>query len=297
MSAARKVLVLEHPRNRVDQRPFLARYLLEAWQKQGVEILRASDPARLPAADTLFMHVDLSVLPSGYRNLSGRFAGAINADLVDIRKRTLSVNQVMPGDGYEGAVIIKSNLNHAGRPEQLAATPQGGLPLLAHRVRRKARKLWQQGIAHLPPSLRSPDILGKADYLILPAAHDVPRHWWTDDAVVIERFTPERHDGLYVLREYYFLGDAEWVGAETAATPIITKGKFRYDLVCPVPEELRRLRRQWKIDYGKIDFVLQDGKPVVFDVNKTPSFTRGPRLQSSFELIDALTKGLASFQV
>ena len=38
-----------------------------------------------------------------------------------------------------------------------------------------------------------------------------------------------------------------------------------------VPDEVRAVRRRHGLDFGKIDFVLHDGKAMVFDVNKTPT--------------------------
>jgi hypothetical protein len=266
---------------------------LHEWEKAGHRIVRQADPDNLPAADALFVHVDLSVLPAAYRNLAGKFPRAINADIVDIRKRSLSLNQVVPGDGYAGPVIIKSSLNAGGAPEQRAANT---FARTAFRLRHKWRSLlgkWSEALSF--PS-RSPTIKSKANYLVLPAAKDVPASWFADTDLVIERFTPETHNGLFVLREWYFLGTAESRRVETARYPVITSGEYRPDLFREIPANLRQLRRQWKIDYGKIDYVMQeDGSAFVFDVNKTPTLTRPPQVESARQLIVDLASGIDSF--
>jgi D-alanine-D-alanine ligase-like ATP-grasp enzyme len=45
------------------------------------------------------------------------------------------------------------------------------------------------------------------------------------------------------------------------------------------PAELLALRRELGLEYGRIDYVIVDGRVVIYDVNKTPSYkTRTPRL-------------------
>jgi hypothetical protein len=47
------------------------------------------------------------------------------------------------------------------------------------------------------------------------------------------------------------------------------------ELVSPPPEAIRQIRRELRIDYGKIDYAIDsDGIPVLFDVNKTIGLPR-----------------------
>ena len=48
------------------------------------------------------------------------------------------------------------------------------------------------------------------------------------------------------------------------------------------------------LDYGKIDYAIVDGKPVVFDVNKTVG-TRRPPSELGKALGASLAKGLEAF--
>lgn len=297
MKPSGRVFILEHPHRLLglDQSHYVARHLAARWRQQGIEILRGFDPAALPPADALFLHVDLSLLPPTYCGLAEGFCAAINAEITDIRKRTLSLNQVVPGDGYAGPVIIKTSLNHAGGPERNALIPDdAGARRLFH-LRNKWRRWWERLGGLGSGRLRASTLLSKEAYCILPSIDRVPEACFADPDVVIERFTPEYHDGRYVLREWYFLGEAEFVRTEVASHPVITSGEYRADLTLEVPANLRRLRREWRIDYGKIDYVMKDGEAVVFDVNKTPCFPGPPVSEPHQRLIEALAPGIALF--
>jgi hypothetical protein len=40
----------------------------------------------------------------------------------------------------------------------------------------------------------------------------------------------------------------------------------------PTPPELYSIRQRLGFDYGRFDYVLRDGKVVLFDVNRTPAY-------------------------
>jgi hypothetical protein len=40
---------------------------------------------------------------------------------------------------------------------------------------------------------------------------------------------------------------------------------------CGVPDEIRAERERLGFDFGKFDFVIHDGRPILLDANKTPS--------------------------
>jgi hypothetical protein len=47
----------------------------------------------------------------------------------------------------------------------------------------------------------------------------------------------------------------------------------RFDYLEEVPAELLQIRKAWQVDFGKFDYVLHDGKPVLLDINKTPTIS------------------------
>ena len=68
-------------------------------------------------ADAAVLHVDCSVVPPEYLAFAARFPVAINGVQQDNRKRAISRSVVQPRDGWEGAVIVKTDRNFRGLPE------------------------------------------------------------------------------------------------------------------------------------------------------------------------------------
>ena len=60
-------------------------------------------------------------MPKSCLDFTARYPIAINARLSDIREASHSRNRVLPGDGFEGPVIVKTALNAAGIPERQLA--------------------------------------------------------------------------------------------------------------------------------------------------------------------------------
>ena len=57
---------------------------------------------------------------------------------------------------------------------------------------------------------------------------------------------------------------------------------------------LRAWRARLGFDYGKFDFVVRDGEPVLFDVNRTP--TMASNLSAALEAgMGELARGMAAF--
>ena len=61
------------------------------------------------------------------------------------------------------------------------------------------------------------------------------------------------------------------------------------------PEELQRFRAELGFDYGKFDYVMVDGHPVLLDANSTPY--QGPDTGRSrfLQLISILASGIEDY--
>lgn len=93
-----------------------------------------------------------------------------------------------------------------------------------------------------------------------------------DKTLVVEKFTPEIEDGLYVLRLWIFLGQREVVMKLYGRQPIVKSGDLvRFEYIDEVPDELRLERKRLGIDFGKFDFVMNNGEAILLDANKTPT--------------------------
>lgn len=250
-----KTLVIISHENEPRDPPFrhLIQRIRETWQSDGWTVLDAYGTGKRVPADVAFLHVDLSVVPADYVELAKSYPVAINAGIRDIRKQAFSRHRVQPGDGYAGPVIVKSALNSAGIPEQRLGV---------------GRSSWLSAIEGEEAAANAPKWRLK-DYPVYRSAAEAPPEAFRSEDVVVERFLPEIHDGLFCLREHYFLGDVAHDRAELWRSPIITSGNAAPDLVRPAPPEVARIRRELGIDYGKIDYTIHEGQAVIFDVNKT----------------------------
>jgi len=67
------------------------------------------------------------------------------------------------------------------------------------------------------------------------------------------------------------------------------------EFIGEAPDEIRAARRRFGFDYGRFDFVLHEGKSVLFDTNSTPSCSdqSSPRLKA---IVGELAVGLPGFE-
>jgi hypothetical protein len=121
----------------------------------------------------------------------------------------------------------------------------------------------------------------------------VPWWVWRRPDLLVQRFLPESAGARYVHRVWYFFADVDFHMVRYGRDPFFPPGAAaEADLLGEVPAELRALRASWGFDFGKFDYLMPDGKPMVLDANKTPSFgldaspfhrTALPRLASGIE--------------
>jgi len=60
----------------------------------------------------------MTVTPEDYRHYLNNYSNVINRQLVDISKSRISGNLVGKNDPYSGPVIVKTNRNSGGLPEE-----------------------------------------------------------------------------------------------------------------------------------------------------------------------------------
>lgn len=231
------------------QSVFMMKSVLDDLARRGHRIRYESDPDRVSGGDLLILHVNLSRVPAAFLAAAARFPASINAAVTDISKRSYSQLLVVADSDWDGPVIVKSNLNYHGLPE------------VWHNERASARGL----------DAPYPDVRPVMDYDIYPRLSEVPEPCWTDPMRVVEKFIPEVVKDGFGVRAYIFCGAAERCTLHVAPTGIVKgEGIIRSEVV-PVPPQLRQLRDRMGFDYGKFDFVMHNGAPVLLDANKTPS--------------------------
>ena len=132
------------------------------------------------------------------------------------------------------------------------------------------------------------------DYPVLPHRDRVPAWVWRRQDLVVERFIPERAGRNYVLRMYLFFGDRGVVYRMEADRPVIkAQGIVGFETTYDEPPpEIAEARVALGFDFGKFDYVLHEGRPVLLDVNKTPAVS-GKRRERTAYLAGGLQRILA----
>jgi hypothetical protein len=228
----------------LDRPNYFVAQLARHWRGEGIEVRYLYDPARPMPGDLLFVHVDLSVVPEACIELAKSYPAAVNAKVRDIRKSVISRQIVRPDDDWDGPVIVKSDLNHAGFPEGRFSA------------------------ARRPASLAM--IGSPGDYPVYPHRREVPAAYFDDPDLVVERFLPERIGGRYCVRSYTFLGDREDTFILYSSHPAVKMGSVTGVEFTEVHPDIRKRRQAMGFDYGKFDYVVRDGQAILFDANKTP---------------------------
>jgi len=268
------ILVLTHPHDLFRSRHFVVQALFPHWTDMGHRVIVHEGTANLPGADAVLLHVDRTVVPDDYIDALGKYRVVLNGTTRDIGKRVVSANLVGPYDDYRGPVIVKTNANAGGMPERLHEEI----------ARRKGE----------PP--RAPVRYMSERYPVFASFAEVPSELRLDPDLVVEKFLPERErEGEqwgYCSRHWLFFGDRERCHRILGPHPVV-KGidMIRRDAV-PIPDEIRAARARLGFDFGKFDFVLHEGAPVLLDVNRTPTL---PANMSAFVKagMEELAKGMA----
>ncbi len=299
------IAIIHHEADRNHGDYHLISLIRRFWKSDGIEILDVYGTQKFVPADLAILHVDLSVCPREYLKFAARYPRVVNAGAIDIRKRSYSLNLVRPEDGYQGPVIVKTSLNSAGHSEafrQVWANQRTHrhkllrllrLERYLHRSKQGFGKVIRLLYPQTPPQYPYP-IRGKEDYRIFESAKLVPLEFYHNTDLVIEKFLPERDEEKYCLREWYFFGDHEHHRVELDKSPIFTSGESAYHKVEPLPAMIRSMRFAIGLNYGKIDYALPGGRPVLFDINKTTGM-RLPPSSDSLQIARDLAGGIYFF--
>ena len=129
-------------------------------------------------------------------------------------------------------------------------------------------------------------------YPILPKLSQVPDWVWENTDLIVERFMPEREGSLYCLRGWIFFGRRGYTYRLFSKDNLIKIDNMTgYEFLQEPPPELIAFRDAHGFDFGKFDYVVIDGRPILLDINKTPTISTDPdtpRLRYLAEGIDEL---------
>lgn len=273
MNVPARIAILIHQRQVFSDVPiYMVGRLAELWKEWGNEVVVVRGTQELVPADVVIVHIDLSVVPQHYIEFAGRYPKAINTRCVDIRKSRFSRVLVDEHSGWTGQVMVKSDLNCGGQAEKVFGAEWPGA---------------DEGPVYGKP-------LGRTLYPNLAA---VPAKLRGLRDVVIERFVPERlPGGRYGVRFHIKLGERVLSLRQSSDHYIVrTEHDSRIEVAEPDP-----FAHEWceehGIDFGKLDYVVHDGEPILLDVNKT----QGGGLLNSYPKVltphlPELARGIESF--
>lgn len=245
MIPPKHIVVLFHESAKRMELNYLVNRYAEVWREDGHTVTFLFGIEEFVPADLILVHVDLSVTPVDYIEFARRYPIALNADITDIRKSRYSQLLLQRGDRYDGKVIVKSDLNDAGIPERIA---------------------WATELDEFAPE---PIFESSADYRVFNSLRDVPRSVFDNPDLVVEKFVPETEGDIFFVRSMVFLGDRFVCNRIASKHPVVKHAtRIGIESVEPHPEMIA-LARAMKFDFGKFDYVIHNGRPVLLDANKT----------------------------
>ena len=242
---------------------YLIKLIMKEWRADGfaVDVIRGID--RFVPADVVISHVDLTIVPEAYGKFLAQYPVVINRNVPDISKSTISRNLVGRDDPYAGPVIVKTDRNSGGLPEARMIGQRHLLRALAARItgnKGSGRQIEWADVRRLHTS----------EYPVFSSPQEVPSDIFDNKHLVIEKFLPEVTGESFHVRYYHFFGGQD-IAQRYASKAKVVKAStsMNYEIV-PVPTELREIRKELGLEYGKIDYVIHHGRVVLLDVNPTP---------------------------
>lgn len=293
MNPARIVVLVHHKEVAFDAMPYLIRPLIKEWEDIGLAVRVVRGVRRSVSADLLIPHLDMTVTPKKYRDFLLQYPNVINKNVLDISKTGISANLVGRNDDYVGPVIVKTDLNYGGFPERELSS----IERLKQRISLKSnRKIAPEPQAKAAASISWKRVrhMNSLTYPVFSSLDEVPKEVFGNKALVVEKFIPEFDAGAYCIRYYYFFGDAEMSILIRSKDKVVKyKNSFEFEET-PIPPGMRAIRQKLGFDYGKLDYVLRDGKPVLIDANRTPAMTAYHFKDLRQNLAHRLAKGIRS---
>lgn len=274
-----KIAVLFDEKDRRRTAGYTIATLAQYWREEGLEVIFLFGTKHFVPADLILVHVNLSIVPEEYFSFAHQYPVVLNGNVRDIRKSAFSQNLLRPGDTYEGKVIVKTDLNHAGLPEKKRRRLHGLPDAL-----RLQKLLSGLGFGKGP----LPEFETQLDYQIYEGPRAVPSAYFASPDFVVERFLPEMENGLFWVRYIRFLGDRVDAVRLGGPSPIVSgQTQIQREIIEPDPDILA-LRHKLKFDYGKFDYTLHNGKAVLLDINKTvgaPAVANPPHIEAKWRYI------------
>ena len=258
-----RIVIYNHRRDAVSgyENNYVLWAMSDLWREDGhqVEIVFGPNPIR---ADVAIVHVDRTRVSRAYLRAARRADVVLNGKAVDISKRKHSQNLITRQSDWNGQAIVKTSRN------------SGGVPEVRHypRIRDwQKRRVERLGIAHTWWMYSS-------SYAIFDSVSEVPDRVFRNRHLVVEKFLPERESDLYCVRYFKFFGGRSVSAVLRGPDPVVKRRDVvSFEDISPAPEVVA-MKEDIGFQYGKLDYVMYEGLPIVFDVNKTPGMSADSEL-------------------
>jgi len=261
-------------------------HIAELWKKSGLNVVYVFGVEKKVPADVLIVHIDFSIVPKEYLDYASNYPIVLNGQLANICKSGFSEGLLDSKSDWSGKVIVKSNLNHGGIQEQIYNST----------LRKPHIDLYWRVISKVKRIIgREPLFSDPYDYKIFDNIGMVPKYWFHSSNAIIEKFVPEIENNLYHIRMFQILGD-HWICERLASPNPIVKGGNCVKVEIVEPEkEVFEWCKELKLDYGKLDYVVHNGKPILLDVNKTIGATGLINKKENDKKRQFLSEGIYSY--
>lgn len=222
--------------------------LAEQWRQNGIEVIELTGPSRFVEADLLLLHLSRPLVPEDYRRFAAQYPVTFNAGATDLRKNLYADGLLKADAAYRAPVIVKPVDRYASMSSARPAS---------------------RGVFGFRPRAGTAAAASNDNARIYSSLADVPAEKFSADYIV-QKFVPEEQNGRYALRQYFFLGDRHFISLQTSGAAIIhSSAPLSLDAWTP-PQVLLDLRAKLGLDYGRIDFVMHEGRPFVLGATRSP---------------------------
>jgi hypothetical protein len=238
-------------------RGYILRRALDALVSAGMRCRVLDRVDREVSGRIAIVHVDLTEVPETLMPLPNLYELCLNGEAKSIHRHLYSRARIDRKSAYGGPVIVKTVLNHRGLPE------------LINRCRSDSQMLWRWHFdrgqlmrEHCP------------EYVIYPSKEFVPKAVWGDQRLLVERFVPNSMSLPVTKYRYDFFLDVTRHLREVYDSLLSDNTTVREVSVAgDIPQAVREVRRDLRLDFGSIDYFVVDDEAIVVDVNKTTACT------------------------
>jgi hypothetical protein len=227
----------------------------------------------VPPADVVILNLDRALTLVSYIECIEavkEHTRVINGNVMDLSRRAVSQLLVTAESLWHGPVIVETNARLGGRAEQ------------ARRVIAQLRGLTTD-IAPAP-------IL--AEYPVFRNVSEVPESVWASPHFIVEKFIPQLGPLGFYTYSWTFFGGSERCNRFVGREPAVKARNVRGFEPVAVPEDIRAERERFRLDFGRIDYLVCEDACIVFDVHRSPSAPDGDQGPADVAGNAALAVGL-----